>query len=101
MFITLDAGTRTLQSADPATHAPRAGRKGVLSGKGPWRLMLVADGSVVDVYADGVWLFAEHCPRPAPDQARVLALRGKVSVSAIRLDKLGTGNPVHHYGFNY
>jgi len=35
------------------------------------------------------------------DQARLLALRGQVSVSALRLDKLVTGNAVHHYGFNY
>jgi hypothetical protein len=55
----------------------------------------------VDAYADDVWLFAEHCPRPAPDRARLLALRGQVVVSGIRLDRLVTGNPVHHYGFNY
>jgi hypothetical protein len=40
---------------------------------------------VVDVYADDVWLFAEHCPRPAPDQARLLALRGKAGLHQARL----------------
>ena len=44
---------------------------------------------------------AEHCPRPTPEQARLLALRGQASVSGIRLDKLFTGNLIHHYGFNY
>jgi len=101
LLITIDATTRTVQSADPATRAPREGRKAHLSTGGAWRLKLVADGSVVDVYANDVWLFAEHCPRPAPDQARLLALRGKVEVNGIRLDKLVTGNPIHHYGFNY
>ena len=101
LLVTIDARTRTVQSADPATRAVREGRKAVLPADGPWRLKLVADGSVVDVYANDVWLFAEHCSRPMADQARLLALRGKVIVSEVRLDKLVTGNPVHHYGFNY
>jgi hypothetical protein len=101
LLITIDATTRTVQSADPATRAPREGRKALLSTGGPWRLKLVADGSVVDVYANDVWLFAEHCSRPVTDQARLLALRGKVIVSEVRLDKLVTGNPIHQYGFNY
>lgn len=101
LLITLDATTRTVQSATSATRVPREGRKAVLPAEGPWRLKLVADGSVVDVYANDVWLFAEHCARPMADQARLLALRGKVIVSDVRLDKLVTGNPVHHYGFNY
>ena len=65
------------------------------------RIKLVADGSVIDVYANDVWLFAEHCGRPKPDQARLIALSGKATVNKVRLDRLATGNTIHHYGFNY
>ena len=100
-----------VRSLDPSTRNPREGREAnIPSGKA--RIKLVADGSVVDVYADDVWLFAEHCPRPNPDQARIVSLSGaarasipirrdKTLVTDLRLDRLSTGNTVHDYGFNY
>lgn len=100
-LIALDSSAGVVRSLDPSTREPREGRAAKCPSAVPVRLKLVADGSVVDVYADDVWLFAEHCGRPAPHQARLIALRGDAVVSAIRLDKLATGNPVHHYGFNY
>lgn len=101
LLVAVDSNSGMVQSLDPKTREPRPGRSANLPSANPPRLKLVADGSVVDVYADDVWLFAEHCPRPHADQARLMALRGKATVSDVRLDKLVTGNPVHHYGFNY
>ena len=111
-----------VRSLDPSTRKPREGREAKIP-SGKVRIKLVADGSVVDVYADDVWLFAEHCPRPNPDQARIISLGGaarasaagasipdrrdipirrdKSAVTDLRLDRLFTGNPVHDYGFNY
>lgn len=100
LLVSADPVTGLVASLDPASQKPREGRAANAS-PGPMRLKLVADGSVVDVYANDVWLFAEHCPRPKPDQARLMALKGKVTVRDIRLDRLVTGNKVHHYGFNY
>jgi predicted GH43/DUF377 family glycosyl hydrolase len=101
LLIVVDSNARTVYSADPATHAPREARKVSVPGTGPVRIRLVADGSVVDVYANDVWLFAEQCRRPQPDQAHVLALSGRAVVGDIRLDRLATGNTIHDYGFNY
>jgi len=85
-----------------ATRRPRDGRSGKTPNAGPIQIRLVADGSVLDVYANDIWLFAEHNGhRQNPDQARLLALGGKAKVTAVRLDRLATGNAIHHYGFNY
>ena len=101
LLISANPKTGRVCSLEPATQKPRAGRTATVPSAGKLRLKLVADGSVVDVYANEVWLFAEHCSRPAADQARLAALDGQTVVSNIRLNRLWTGNSVHHYGFNY
>ena len=102
LLISVDPASGVVQSLDPATRKGRDGRSGKTQSGGPMRIRLVADGSVVDIYANDIWLFAEHNgQRQNPDQAKLLALGGKSRVTQIRLDRLVTGNKVHHYGFNY
>ena len=102
LLISVDTASGVVQSLDPTTRKPRDGRSGKSPNSGPVRIKLVADGSVIDVYANDVWLFAEHCgQRQNPDQARLIALGGKANVDKLRLDRLATGNTIHHYGFNY
>lgn len=101
LLVTVDSKTHTVQSVDPAVHTPKEGRRVAVHGDGSVRLKLVADGSVVDVYANDIWLFSEFCPRPEADQAHVMSLSGRSVVTDIHLDRLVTGNAVHHYGFSY
>ncbi|MBP6965690.1 MAG: hypothetical protein KBC96_14940 [Armatimonadetes bacterium] len=101
LLVSVDVSAGVVKSLNPADRTPREGREGKVSPDGPMRLKLVADGSVVDVYANDIWMFSEHCGRPDPDQARLIALSGKVTVDKVRLDRLATGNPIHRYGFNY
>ena len=101
LLISADPATGIVQSLDPATRKPREGRSGKCPSPGPLRVKLVVDGSVIDVYANDVWLFAEHRGRPNPDQPRLIALAGKPEVRDVRLNRLATGNPIRHYGFNY
>lgn len=100
LLISVDASTGLVRSLDSTTRSPRPGREGK-SSPGPIRIKLVVDGSVTDVYANDIWLFAEHCGRPNPDQPRLITLSGKSTVDKVRLDRLATGNPIRHYGFNY
>lgn len=101
LLVSVDPVTGYVVSRDPATQKPRDGRSAVIPA-GPVRIKLVADGSVIDVYGNDVWLFAEHCgSRQNPDQAKLLALSGTANVNDVRLDRLVTGNKIHHYGFNY
>jgi beta-fructofuranosidase len=101
LLLLMDAKTGRIGLADPATHEPRPERTVQAALDHPVRIRLVVDGSVVDVYADDLWLFAEHCPRPHADQPRLKAFRGAVTFKDVRLDRLTTGNRIHHYGFNY
>lgn len=98
LLIAVDGGM--VRSLDPSTRKPREGREAKIP-SGKVRIKLIADGSVIDVYANDIWLFAEHCPRPTPDQARIVSLAGRVTVTDLHLDRLSTGNTVHDYGFNY
>ena len=101
LLVSVDPVAGYVASLDPTTKKPRDGRSAVVP-SGPVRIKLVADGSVIDVYGNDVWLFAEHCAqRQNPDQAKLLALSGKAKVTDVRLDRLATGNAIHHYGFNY
>jgi len=100
-LVSADPVAGYVTTLDPTTRKPRVGRSAALH-SGPLRIKLVADGSVIDVYGNDIWLFAEHCgQRQNPDQARLLALSGKAKVDKVRLDTLVTGNAIHHYGFNY
>lgn len=101
LLVCVDADTGVVDLLDPRTREPKPGRSGKAASGNNAKLKIIADGSVVEVYADDVWLFAEMCPRPNPDQAAILALRGSAKIKNLRLDKLVTGNKIHHYGFNY
>lgn len=101
LLLLADRKTGQVGLADPSTLKPNLDRTAKVPLDKPVRIRLVADGSVIDVYADDVWLFAEHCPRPKPDQPRLRAVRGQAVARDVCLDRLATGNPIHHYGFNY
>jgi len=99
--LSVDAEAGQVRLLDPVTGSVRKDRAARIALGEPLQLRLVADGSVVDVYAVDVWLFSEHRPQPAQDTARIKLLRGRATVREVRLDRLETGNAKGIYGFNY
>ena len=100
-LLSLQPGDRRVVLLDPVTREENPDRAGTWERDGEAHLILVADGSVIDVYVNDVWMFAANRAKPEETAARLLALSGGSTVRDIHLDALDTGNPVYTYGFNY
>ena len=93
-----DAGA--IYAIDPATSTPRADRTAEADLTEPVHLRLVAEGSVVEAYANDVLLFLVNRPQPATHEATI-AIVGSGTADRVALDRLDAGNTRYQYGFNY
>jgi len=100
-LVVVDCNAGVVYQADSADRKPRPDRTAKVSAGGRLKIRLVADGSVVDVYANDIWLFAGSRRRPTVDRAELTAIKGRAAITDIRLDRLETGNIKYKYGFNY
>ena len=83
------------------TKAIRQDRQYFCSDAATVNVKLVADGSVVDVYVNGEYVFAEHRPHPVKDEAQMLHVAGTAKINDLRMDVLKIENEKYTYGFNY
>jgi beta-fructofuranosidase len=95
-----DREAGSIYATRPGTTEPRHDRRADHSLDKPVRMRLVAEGSVVEVFADDMLLFMVERPKLQDDIATAHAGDGAV-VGEIVLDQLDTGNRQYQYGFNY